>query len=187
MKRGQSVQEVATQGLTPRWWFIAAVAAIAVAAAWLLWPSEENRIRQRLESLADRLSLPAAEEGLARITRAATVRNYFTADVAIEFPAELGLAASGRDEVAALVARAPVPPGGIEVEIVSADIRLGGDSTSADARIETRVVARDTSEDASILDARMIALTLIRGENDWLISHARIMPPDESLGQSPGR
>ncbi len=159
------------------------VLAAAVAAAWWFWPREEQRVRARLEALAAELSIPAGENGgLPRMARAAGVRGFFTTDVSVDLPDGLGPSLHGPDDVAGLVARMPVPSEGTRVELLDLDIQVAPDKTSADARVKARVVTREPPDKPAIIDARMIALTLRKADGVWLVSNARVMPSDDSLG-----
>ncbi len=157
------------------------LAALAFGA-WRLFPGEERKVRARIESLAAELSIPGGESGLARVTRAAGVRAFFTDDVAVELPEGTGPTIHGPEEIAGFVARASVPPEGTRVELLQVDIDMDGATKTAEARLNTRVVARAPKDRPPILDARMIALTLKKVEGRWLIANARVMPTDDSLG-----
>lgn len=165
-----------------RWRIVAVLmVVIAATAGWWYWPGEERRVRARLEALAAQLSIPAGEAGMPRMARAAGVRAFFTDDVAVELPAGDGPSLRGRDQIGGLVARMTVPPGGTTVELLDVDIQFLPEKTSADVRLNTRVVTREAGDKPAILDARMIALTLRKSEGVWLVSNARIMPTDDSL------
>lgn len=158
------------------------VAALAVAA-WRLWPGEERRVKARLAALAAELSIPPGEAGLSRVARAARVRHFFTSDVAVEVVNGQGLTIRGPEEIAGYVARLSVPPEGTRVELLDLETELSADRLAADARVKTRVVSRAAGDRASsVLDARMIALTLRKIEGDWRIASARVMPTDDALG-----
>jgi hypothetical protein len=155
---------------------------VAAVVAWRLWPGEERRIRTRLDALAAGLSIAPGEAGLARLTRAAGVRSFFTEDVAVEVADDPGLTIRGREEIAGYVARLTVPPEGTRVELIEVDTQVDADRRSADVRATTRIVVRGTTDPPSILDARTIGLTLRKVEGEWLIANARVMPTDDSLG-----
>ncbi len=157
------------------------LAALALAA-WRFWPGEERKVRARIDALAAELSIPAGEEGLARLTRAAGVRSFFTEDIAVELPEGRGNTIRGRDEIAGFVARATVPPQGTRVELLNVAVELDRGKASAEARVDARVVAREPKDRPAILDARMIALTLRKVDGAWLVANARVMPTDDSLG-----
>jgi hypothetical protein len=161
---------------------ILAALAVAAVAAWRLWPGEERKIRGRLDALAAELSIPAGEAGLARVARAAGLRAYFTRDVTVEMPAGEGQALHGREELAGIMARMPVPAEGTRVELLNVDIQVGPEKASADVRLNARVTAREPKENPTILDGRMVALSMVKLEGAWVIANARVMPTDDALG-----
>jgi len=162
-------------------WAVGVVLFVLAVAAWRLWPGEERRVRARLEAVAAELSIPPGEAGLARVTRAASVRAFFTDDVAIEVLGAAVQTIRGREEIAAYIARAPIPPQGTRVELLDVDVEMGPDRSTADVRVGVRIVTASPKDTPDVLDARMIALTLRKVAGAWLIANARVMPTDDSL------
>jgi hypothetical protein len=169
--------------MTPTRWIAAAVLLVAAGAVlFACWPSEERRVRARLESLAETLSVPAKEGDLERLARAQRLRTALREDVTVAFEREQLPALSGRDAVAALVARPwPMTSGGVKVELQDLVITLDAARTSADVRFTARVTALDPASNQSTLDGRMVSLTMARVEGVWLVSSARILQSDESI------
>jgi len=153
--------------------------AAAVGGYLFLTGGEEKVIRNRIRDLATALSAPANEPPLARVGRLGPLRNYFTPDVAVELPGE-GLSLRGQDELLGLAGRAPVPSSGIVVETGDIEVQIQSDRQTADARFPARILERGPDAAESILDARTVALTLVRRDRTWRISSARIMPSDDA-------
>jgi len=158
------------------------VLAVAAVTAWKLWPSEERKVRSRLEALAAAARVPPNETGLARAARAAGVRQFFAEDVDVQLPAGAGQALHGRDEIVGLAARMPVPPGGAKIELFDVTIEMGPEGDRADVRLNARMVTAEPRDAPQILDARMIALTLSKADGRWVVASVRVMPTDDSLG-----
>ncbi len=164
-----------------RWLIIAAAVLIAIAAtAYFFLPTEERRIRSQLTALADTLSVPRGEAELARLARAAHVRRFFSEDAVLRLAQDEGNEVRGRDTIAALAVRGGALGDGATVEILRMRVTVAQAGT-ADVRLEGRVVSHDPGGQRSLIDARMVALTMQKIEGTWLISNARVMTADDSL------
>ncbi len=164
-----------------RWLAVPLAIAAVGLAAYLLWPSEEHRVRARVEALADSLGVPTGEPDLARLSRAARVREYFTEDVTVDFEAREDLFLRGREAVAGIVARPGPARAGVRIELSKLTITVDTTRRSADVRCEGRVVSRDPAADPPTLDARLVCLTLRRVDGAWLVSSARVLPRDDAI------
>lgn len=161
---------------------VIAAAVAVVSAAVLLRPTEERRVRKRLESIAATLGVPAHDGDLARLARSNRVRACLTPDVSVDFEGGQIAPIRDRDAVAGLVARAWVwSPAGVRVELREMEVSVGDDRVHADARFEARVVSLDPGADPPLLDARLVSLTLAKVEGEWLVRSVRVMRSDDSV------
>jgi hypothetical protein len=139
----------------------------ALVFAWQqLFPSEEQRIRRQLESIADDAnSLSADLSGAATAARLAT---YFTEDVTID-PGGGMPPVHGRQTVMA-IARHVNARGESRVDLKDVDVTLAPDAGSAAVTV-TVTLTRQPGTDTASFDARELALTMVKRESAWLISH----------------
>jgi len=165
-----------------RWGVGGVLVAVAAAALFFLWPSEERQVRKRLEALAESAGVPAGETDLARLARARRIRAGLRQDVRIVFEEAAWPAIDGRDAVAALIARPwPQSSKGLRVELDDLVIELGGDRTTADARFKARILSPDPAAEPIVLDGRMVSATLLRVDGEWLVVSARVLRGDDAL------
>jgi hypothetical protein len=161
---------------------LALVGVVVGAAAWFWWPSEEDRVRQRVEAMAAAASSPANEDDLSRLARARRFLGWMRQDVRVDFEQSEWPPLVGRDAVAALVARPwPQTAAGVTVELQDLRISLSADGTTADVRGKARIASREPSQDPVTLDGRMFAVTLNRVDGEWLVAGARIMRSDDAV------
>ncbi len=150
---------------------LASLACLAVLAffAYQWYFSDERAIRSRLGELADTLSMPATAGDIARVTRLAGLRKFFTDDVHVRFG---GQEVTSRDALLALVSRWAPPPGGVTVEFV--DVQITVDDGAAEARVylTAKVTGRDARTGEPTIDAREANITMTRGDGGWALSSA---------------
>ena len=140
--------------------------AVAVYAWQQLFPSEERRIRRQLDRIEeDANDLSPDLSGAAVAARLST---YFTEDVTID-PGGGVAPLRGRETILALARTAGVR-GQTRVEIKDADVRVAPEETSA-AVTMTVMITTDAGTGKEALDARELALTMVKRESSWLISH----------------
>ena len=80
------------------------LAALVAAGVWLwtvLFPSPEKVVRQRLATVAQRVSFTANESALARLADAESLAGYFSTNVEInlDVPGRIQHTIVGRDEI----------------------------------------------------------------------------------------
>ncbi len=159
-----------------------ALAVVAGVVAYLWWPSEERRVRTRVEALADAVSVPPKEADLARLARAQRFRGWLLDDARVEFEQAEWPPVVGRDAIAALVARPwSQAAGGLKVELQDLTIAIGEDRASADARFTARIVSLDPSGEPATVDGRMVSVTFRRVGGEWLVATARVLRSDEAV------
>ena len=151
---------------------VALIAALAAGIAWLWWPSEERRIRARLDELAAAATGVDNESNLDRIARLAVLTRGLTRE------AQLDLGAgrppiTGREAVAALASR-PTPAGGWTVRLE--DVRV----VLADARVAATVDATVLFEEVvgpgrPWPDAREVRFEMRQVDGVWLVDRAAVI------------
>ena len=162
---------------------ISVAVILAIVAAYSFFAGgSERAVRDRIQALAELLSAPAGEEPLARASRFASLRVHLAPGIRVELPGE-GISLQGTDEVSGFALRAAVPAAGILVETGGIDVEIQPDRETADARFSARILERRPDSEPWLLDARTVALTLVRHDRTWRISSARIMPSDDTGGR----
>ena len=164
----------------------AIVVAIVIAGVglvvYLLRPSEERRVRARLDEGAEALSVPASETDLARVARLARLRGFLVEDAVVHFSREGEAPVRGRDAIVGLAARALVPTGArVELHDVRVTIRDAG--SVADVMLEAHLVSEDPSAESPTIDARSVSLTWKKTDGSWAVASVRVMESDDSVRQ----
>jgi len=149
---------------------VAAIAAIAVTAAVVLWftgRSDEAQIRHRLDGLASEINT-GVTEGLASAVRAAAIGNYFTEDVTIDLgPGTAPI--HGRDTVIGMTARLQPRTSVFRLKFVDVTPTVSPDRTSAKVSLTAEIINTSVSTGEQSLDAREFALEMTRAGGDWRI------------------
>ena len=146
----------------------AVVAAVLLGVGYrVLFPSDEQRIRQRLEELIAALNHPA--EGLDAMTRAAQIGRAFTTDVEVQ--TREGMTIRGKDTLMAIATRLQPRTEGLNVEI--RDVSVTKDDETH-AHVELTATYIDPAGDGRAIDATEFTLQVVKPERDWLI--ARVAP-----------
>ena len=138
----------------------------AVYAFQHLFPSEERRIRRQLEAIADDAN--SITPDLSGAATAARLTMYFTEDVTID-PGGGIEPVRGRETIMA-VARTVQSRGKARVDIKHADVTLSSEETSA-AVTMTVTLTREPGTSSETLEAHKFALTMVKRDSGWLISH----------------
>jgi len=159
--------------LTIRRVIVAVVAVIAIAwiaRAW--WPSEERRIRARLDALAEEVSTPAGnmEDALARMARAVRIGSFFTEAAAIEagppYPA-----LRGRDTIVG--AASSVGAQEVTLEFVDVQVGVAAGQQAASAYMTAKAAGLDRAGGRG-LDASEVEMDFRKVDGRWLIAAARV-------------
>lgn len=141
-----------------------------LAAAFLGWknffPSDETRIVQRLEQLADEVTRSAADPSVG-LARAARMAAYFTTDVVID-PGGGVPALHGREALLAVAGSVQPRTGSMRVALEDADVKLVH-RDSADVTLTVTVTRNGGTPEASF-DAREFAVGMVRQQDDWLVA-----------------
>jgi hypothetical protein len=134
------------------------------------WWNPARAVKRQLGELAARLSVPANEADLARVTRIAQLRRYFAPDVRIQFGTG-GAEITSRDALLAAVSTMRPLPGGWEVQFVDVQIKMDSSSASR-AYMTVELKGRDTRTGEPTVDAREANVTMAKQNGDWVITTA---------------
>jgi hypothetical protein len=148
----------------PRTILIAAVLAAVAWGAYAWWPSEEGRVRRRIDAMERALN-EQPTTGLALVARAGELAGFVEPDVVLD-PGRGAGQIHGRERLLALAARAPNAGGAFAVRFV--DVSVAVDGARAVVRMTATVSWPDARGEESV-DAREIALDL-RKTDDWRIA-----------------
>jgi hypothetical protein len=132
------------------------------------WWNPARAVKRQLGELAARLSVPADESDLARVTRIAGLRRYFAPDVHVRLGTD-GPELASRDALLAAISTARSSAGGWEVQFV--DVQIQMDSSSAGRAymtVELKERAARTREPT--VDAREASVTMARQNGEWVIT-----------------
>jgi hypothetical protein len=146
-------------------------AAMIAGLVYRYWPSDERSIKRHLSNLAEALSIPSTDSHEERVTRFAVLREYFSPDVRIRLDDREFVS---RDTLLDELGRWQPPPGGLAVEFVDVTVALAADNASATVGLTAKAsTTRPGGE--STLDQRAASLTMVKRDDDWVISSATLM------------
>ena len=140
--------------------------AAAVYAFQQMFPSEERLIRRQLEAIEE--SANGLTPDLSGAATAARLSMYFTEDVVID-PGGGIAPVRGRETIIA-AARTVQARGASRVSIEDADITIAPEGTTAAVTL-TVTMSRGPDSGKESMDARELALTMVKRDSAWLISH----------------
>jgi hypothetical protein len=148
------------------------VAAALAAGAYLWWPSDERKVRRRLDALEELLN-QRPTDGLGMVTHSAELVPFFTEDVVMQ-AGPRSSPISGRERLIALASRVPSSGAEYSVEFVDVSVEIRGDSAST--RLTATVTLRpDRSEPANV-DAREVDVEW-RRDGEWRIARITAIEP----------
>ena len=156
-------------------WVVVGLGVVAVAGAvWVLFPTEENRILSRLESLAEAASLEPDPSPIGRAARGARIAAYFTEGARIDLGAPFR-AIEGRDALTGLLAALRVPDDGINVTFFDATVTFDRRMLIASGRLSARATSCSSAGE-EIYAARLLDVALRQIDGDWLVEDLRVVP-----------
>lgn len=138
-------------------------AAAAVWAYRTFFPSDEQRIRQRLDEIVALVNRDA--DGLDAISRAARIGRAFTDDVVVEL--RRGAPIRGKDTLMAMAARVQPRTDGVNLAIRDVNVAV---LNAGEARVELTATWDDPSDSSQPLDATELRLHWVERDGQWLIS-----------------
>lgn len=153
---------------------VSVLVALGLFFAWRAWSGgEEAAVRARLAALVSEVNAPA-QEGLGGMARAASIGAYFTDDVQIE----MGRGTSpieGRPMLIGMAARLQPRLSSYKLEIDDVGVTLSNGDTAADVRLTARFTSRAGTEGQASVDARELALGMVRIEGTWRIARLSVV------------
>jgi hypothetical protein len=144
---------------------VAAVVGIVVLA-WWLWPSEADRVRARIRTMAHALSSAPGETDLERMTRVATLTSGLAPDVSVDL--DDGRRIEGRDAVSGVARQLLLSQQAFGVG--TRDVRVQVDAQGTLAAATLVVVVNDES-------FHDVELGLVKLDHVWLVREARLTRP----------
>ena len=150
-----------------RFILFAALVALGVWLWFVLFPSPEKVIRQRLTELARTVSSSSNEGDLTRLAAARSVAGFFSTNVElnVELP-ELGQRTMDREEIAQAALLARSRAGGVQVKFPDINITVAPDKQSAVA--DLTVEAHVSGEHEPIVQE--MKFTFRKMDGQWLIT-----------------
>jgi hypothetical protein len=147
------------------------LAALVALGAWLwfvLFPSPEKVIRQRLTELARTASFSSNESDLARLAAARTLAGFFSTNVEVnvDLPRFAQRSSLDRDEITQLALAASSRAGGLKVKFPDINVTVASDKQSAVADLTVEV---DVSGEPDRIVQEM-KFTLQKIDGRWLIT-----------------
>jgi hypothetical protein len=150
-------------------------AAMIAGIIYRYWPSDERSIRRHLSNLAEALSIPTTDSHEERITRFAVLQEYFAPEVAIHLD---NRAIVSRDALLAELGAWTPPPGGLAVEFVDIIVTVAADDASAAVNLTAKASTTNPTG-GSTLNQRAADVTMVKRDNDWVISTATLRASHE--------
>jgi hypothetical protein len=150
----------------------AAVAVLTAAAACWLWPTDARRVRGRLLTATEALSVRPGESDVERLARLAGFARSLAPDVVVQAEPG-GPSVRGREAVAALASR--LSTAGQQITQTDPDITFDEPRSRATVATVVRVTS-DVEGPVAALDGAVIWLELVKTGDDWLIARASTEP-----------
>lgn len=157
---------------------LVAVVTLVAGLAWsyrLLFPSDEQNIRDELDDLIESANAAASEDAAARLANAARLGRHFTPDVIVELGSPYGRL-DGRERVVAFAGRGRGTAWRIEIERVRVSI---ASADAATVRL-TATVTETLPGDQTDVAAREVLLGMRRVNDRWLIAAATVLAAADS-------
>jgi hypothetical protein len=160
-----------------------AIVGVVIGLALILYAlfgrqSDEERIRARLQRLADVVSFSEPGNVVARgLTLKGAFRDAFTDSIRGEIP-ELGSARTSRESLVELGLQSTRFARSLSLDFSEIAIEVDATRTSGDvtATAEVRAVTREGEER---WDDRSVRFLFAKTSDGWQIARFRVIPPDE--------
>jgi hypothetical protein len=157
------------------------IAAAVGALAWWLFPSDERRLRSRLNELAQAASVPAGEQELGRAARLGRLGRLLSSDVVLDAGEPLG-SVTGRESLLGLAAQFGSFSTGLRVELHDVTVVVGDDHRTA--RVEARAVATERAADGQeTVEMRDVLLELTKTDEGWQLGRVTVVPERAPIGK----
>ena len=153
-----------------------------VAAGFGAWryvfPSDEARIRAVLHRVAEAATAGAAEGNVARLTRAAAIREDLAPDVTVDAGAPVPRL-NGREAVVGAAARMGGIVRNLEITFPDISVAVASDQQSAVAVVTAE--AHFDGSDGRRFEARELEIDFERVDGNWVISAVTVISPIRRL------
>jgi hypothetical protein len=160
-------------------------AVVAIGAYFGLRPTDESRIRSKLDALAAAVHVNEADMQTNPIGRLAHVSDafepLFERDVRVSIP-ELTTLGSGRRELAQMVTAAPRYVRTFDVGFDSVTVKIDDTQTSALVGATANVKALDR-DDRTRNDKRAVDFRFAKQDGDWIITTVTVWPKSDAAPQ----
>jgi hypothetical protein len=133
--------------------------------------SDEDRVRRRLDELAQNVSIEDRETPLIRQARAARLTTYMTPDATIDVGAPFSPVA-GRDAALRVVAEVRVPAGGVTVEFTEVRVTVDTRTRRALATV-TAALTAGAAFGGEGLEMRELDMVFSEIGGEWLVEQVR--------------
>ena len=135
--------------------------------------SDEDRIRRRLEELAQTVSIEDRETPMIRQARATRLTSYLTPDATIDVGAPFSPVA-GREAVLQVAAAVRVPAGGVRVEFTEVRVTVDTQTRRALATVTASVTA-GVAFGGEQLEARELDMVFSEIGGEWFVEQVRLV------------
>jgi hypothetical protein len=151
------------------------VAALALAAGYLLWPADASAdVRARLEAFADVVNTSTID-GLGPEAHASQFGPFFAENVEVDF-GQGSAAIRGRDTVLGMAERLQPRTAAFRLVFEDVSVAMAPTGETADVRLTAQFIRRSISTGEQTLDAREFSIAMRRVGAEWQI--ARILAVD---------
>lgn len=151
---------------------IAAAVLGIVVVVWLVYPrSEEDRIRRRLDELAQVVSTTKQHRDTARLIHIAGLQRFFTEDVTVELKRDMRKVKSRGDLLQMAHVALQQEPG---LTVAFEDMTVIHDTGTQHAVVNTTVIVTGVqSHHAKSFDAQELEMDLVKADGEWVIQSVR--------------
>ena len=150
-----------------------AVVVLLAAVSGACARSDEDRIRRRLEELAQTAGVEDSATPMIRQARATRLTTYLTLDANVDVGAPFPPVV-GRDAVLRVAAAVRVPAGGVTVEFNDVRVTLDTQTRRALATVTVSVMA-GAAVGGQLLQARELDMVFSEVGGEWLIERVRLV------------
>jgi hypothetical protein len=144
------------------------IAWLLLLGYWHFFPSEETRIRRRLEGLARAVSTSPNPSPLANLADANEVTGFFARDVeiSVEVPGAGRHTFTGREEVIQAAVAARSNSRSVKIEFLDIMVRLQTDKQSAVADLTAKVTQAGERD----FEVQELKFQMKKADGDWQIA-----------------
>jgi hypothetical protein len=139
----------------------------ALAAIWHFRPSDQRRIRQAIDELADALQPAEADTEVSRVARLAPFSRYLAPDIRVQAPTPL----HGRDQVLAAALQMSRVAAGVSLQIHGIHIDVAPTRESAVTTMGVTVAGLAPGGSEAWREITELRLELSRRDDVWLVTH----------------